>query len=226
MKNEIIVTSSAVKLQAIVGESQIARFHEDVSPTLYDECLSSNDALRHSEDTLHIQSLDEAIALAQTEGPISANRILLDWRRFDGRFSEWLIYLAPALYRWIGREFALILPEDRSPTKIIPAIADLLRSLELRSRGIRIISCPTCARCRTNFPVMVKSIEDRLAAIDKTLDVAVMGCEVNGPGEAKAADIGIAFGDRKGMLFKRGEPIRTVNIEDAADVLLSEIEKL
>ena len=73
---------------------------------------------------------------------------------------------------------------------------------------------------------MVRSIEDKLGRIDKPLDVAVMGCEVNGPGEARAADIGIAFGDQKGMLFKNGEKVRVVSIEEAAQVLLDEIDNI
>ncbi len=210
----------------IAADNQFTReLQESLSPTLYDELCGLPDSLDASDDQVIWSSLDDLTPYVEDNKPLSCNSIVLDLRGFTDMLSPLIIYLSPVLYRWTGEKLTLILPSDNYASSIA-AICDLLRSLELRSKGIRIISCPTCARCRTNFPAMVRSIEAKLSRIDKPLDVAVMGCEVNGPGEAKAADIGIAFGDQKGMLFKNGEQIRVVSIDEAADVLLQELENI
>jgi (E)-4-hydroxy-3-methylbut-2-enyl-diphosphate synthase len=94
----------------------------------------------------------------------------------------------------------------------------------LRKRGINIISCPTCGRCKTNLIEIVEEFEKDTNYFDVHLNVAIMGCEVNGPGEAKEADIGIAFGANKAVLFSKGTVIRTgIPKEMAKDVLKEEI---
>jgi hypothetical protein len=214
-----------VALKVAAEQDFANELQETISPTLCDgyEPLPDTNSLPINE--LRWSSFDDIIPLLKSDNPISAKKILLDLRGFGEQFPRLIVYLSPIFYRWTGEELSIILPE-KEYKYTLPAIGDLLRSLELRSKGIRIISCPTCARCRTNFPEMVRSIEKRLETINKSLDVAIMGCEVNGPGEAKAADIGIAFGDQKGMLFKNGEKVRVVTIEEAADVLLDELEKI
>ena len=216
----------SVQLKVAMEPSQAEALKQELSPTLYDGFEPIPEPTSLPVDELRLSCMNDIWPFLTAQEPITAKRILLDLREFEGLFPRLMVYLSPILYRWTGYEFCVILPEKIHYDKVLPAVADLLRSLELRSRGIRIISCPTCARCRTGFPEMVKSIEDRLNRMDKPLDIAVMGCEVNGPGEARAADIGIAFGDQKGMLFKNGKQVRVVTIEEAADVLLSEIEAL
>lgn len=215
----------SVNLKVAAQPERAEELKRHISPTLCDgyELLPSPASL--PIDELRWSSFDDLMPYLQNDQPISARKILLDLRGFGNTFPRLVVYLSPILYRWTGQELSVILPEDEYKYTL-PAIGDLLRSLELRSKGIRIISCPTCARCRTDFPEMVRSIESHLSAIDKPLDVAIMGCEVNGPGEAKAADIGIAFGDQKGMLFKNGEKVRVVTIEEAASVLLDELDKM
>jgi (E)-4-hydroxy-3-methylbut-2-enyl-diphosphate synthase len=85
----------------------------------------------------------------------------------------------------------------------------ILRSMRLRKKGINIISCPTCGRCKVNLQEIVEEFEKDVAHIDQCIDVAIMGCEVNGPGEAKEADLGIAFGRDKALLFIKGDVKKT-----------------
>ncbi len=110
------------------------------------------------------------------------------------------------------------------PTYEVIAAYHILRDLGLRQRGINIISCPTCGRCKTNLTEFVEEFETDISNIDRFLNVAIMGCEVNGPGEAKEADIGIAFGANKATLFARGTVIKTgIPKEMAKDLLKEEI---
>jgi (E)-4-hydroxy-3-methylbut-2-enyl-diphosphate synthase len=116
-----------------------------------------------------------------------------------------------------------------NPKEEIAAARCILESLSLRSFGHQIISCPTCGRCEVNLVKLVAALEKKLfskknvAAAKLPLKIAVMGCTVNGPGEAKEADIGIAFGKEEGLLFKKGIPQRKVSFADCVDELLKEI---
>lgn len=103
---------------------------------------------------------------------------------------------------------------------------EILKTLGLRKAGVEIISCPTCGRTRINLIELASEIEKRLAGFKKQIRVAVMGCAVNGPGEAREADIGIAGGDREALLFKKGEIIRKIPQDRIVDELIAEIEKL
>lgn len=100
----------------------------------------------------------------------------------------------------------------------------ILSSLGLRSYGATMISCPTCGRCRVNLFDMANIVEERLKAIKAPIRVAVMGCVVNGPGEAREADFGIAGGDGRGIVFRKGEIIKTVPEAELVDALFEEIE--
>ena len=94
------------------------------------------------------------------------------------------------------------------------------------SDSAKMVSCPTCARCNINLIELAKKVEKYLQNVKKPINVAVMGCVVNGPGEAKEADIGIAGGLGNGILFKKGEIIKKVEEEKLFEVLVEEIEKL
>ncbi len=123
----------------------------------------------------------------------------------------------------IGETIRVSLTAD--PVKEIYAAQDILRGLGL-NKGVEIISCPTCGRTRINLVGLANKIEDATKGLDKNIKVAVMGCVVNGPGEAREADIGIAGGDGCAILFKKGEILRKIKEEDIVDELLKEIEKL
>jgi (E)-4-hydroxy-3-methylbut-2-enyl-diphosphate synthase len=114
-----------------------------------------------------------------------------------------------------------------NPTYEVIAAYHILRDMELRKTGINIISCPTCGRCKTNLAEIVEEFEKEIADVGIYLDVALMGCEVNGPGEAKEADLGIAFGRTKATLFAKGKIVKTeIPKEMAKDVLKEEIFNL
>lgn len=102
----------------------------------------------------------------------------------------------------------------------------ILRALGLRKRGVDIISCPTCGRCKIDLRALAKKVETKLREIDRPLKIAVMGCVVNGPGEAKEADVGVAGGMGRGIIFKKGKIIKQVEEQKLLDSLLSEIDKI
>ncbi len=128
------------------------------------------------------------------------------------------------LYDGIGDTIRVSLTGD--PVEEVRVARELLRSLGLYNKGIEIISCPTCARTNIDLINIVKEAESRLKNIDKNLQVAIMGCAVNGPGEAREADLGIAGGNGEGIIFKKGEIIKKVKEEDLLDELIFEIERL
>lgn len=111
-----------------------------------------------------------------------------------------------------------------NPTEEIKAAKDILSSIGMRSGGVNIVSCPTCGRTKIDLISLAKRVEDALQDVDKNITVAVMGCVVNGPGEAKEADIGIAGGDGCGIIFKKGEILRKVDENDLFSELMKEIE--
>lgn len=112
------------------------------------------------------------------------------------------------------------------PVEEIRVGIELLKALGLRRSGVEFISCPTCGRCKIDLINVANEVEQRLSKISKNLRVAVMGCAVNGPGEAREADIGIAGGDGEALLFKKGEIVRKIPQERIVDELMEEIEKL
>jgi len=103
---------------------------------------------------------------------------------------------------------------------------EILRALNIRKRGVEIISCPTCGRCEVDLTRLVQKIERAVKKITTPLTVAIMGCVVNGPGEAKEADIGIAGGKGVGVLFKKGKVVRKLKEKDFVSVLLREVYEM
>jgi (E)-4-hydroxy-3-methylbut-2-enyl-diphosphate synthase len=114
----------------------------------------------------------------------------------------------------------------RDPVEEIRTGYEILRALGLRQRGPEIISCPTCGRCRINLFKIAEDVEKALLERDTQIKVAIMGCVVNGPGEAKEADIGIAGADGTGILFKKGKVFKKVAQDRLVDQLLYEIDKM
>ncbi len=124
----------------------------------------------------------------------------------------------------IGNTIRVSLTGD--PIEEVKAAREILKSLGLRQFGVDFVSCPTCGRTQINLIAIANQVEERCRKIDKNIKVAVMGCVVNGPGEAREADIGIAGGNGVGIVFKKGEIICTVPEGDLVETLMAEIEKL
>ncbi len=124
----------------------------------------------------------------------------------------------------IGDTMRVTLTAD--PVEEVYAAQRILRAAGLRRDGVNLIACPTCGRTRIDLIPMAEEVERRLAGCKKNITVAVMGCAVNGPGEASAADVGIAGGDGEGLIFRKGEILYKVPQEQLVDALMKEIEKL
>ena len=112
------------------------------------------------------------------------------------------------------------------PVKEIPVASQILKSLGLRTYGPTLVACPTCGRTQISLEKLALEVEKRLENVKEPITVAVMGCVVNGPGEAREADIGIAGGNGVGLIFKKGEILRRVSEDIIVDVLFEEINKL
>ncbi len=121
----------------------------------------------------------------------------------------------------IGDTFRVSLTRD--PVEEIKVAWEILRALELRSRGPEIISCPTCGRCEIDLFSLVEKVENGLAGMKASPKVAIMGCVVNGPGEAREADLGIAGAREQGILFKKGKVVKKIPENELADVLIAEV---
>lgn len=113
-----------------------------------------------------------------------------------------------------------------NPVKEVKAGFDILKAAGIKTDCVRLVSCPTCGRTKIDLISLANQIENALENCDKQITVAVMGCVVNGPGEAKEADIGVAGGDGCGVLFKHGEVLRKVSEEEIVPELLKEIDRM
>ncbi len=128
------------------------------------------------------------------------------------------------LTRGIGDTIRVSLTDD--PVKEVYAGFDILKAIGLNKSSPTLVSCPTCGRTKIDLISLAKEIEERLCFVKKDITVAVMGCAVNGPGEAREADIGIAGGDGEGLIFKKGEILRKVPQEKLVEELMKEIETI
>ncbi len=134
------------------------------------------------------------------------------------------VALGILLFEGIGDTFRISLTRD--PVEEIRVAYELLRSLRIRERGPEMISCPTCGRTRIDLFPLAEAVEKHLQTMDTRLKVAVMGCVVNGPGEAREADIGIAGGHGVGIIFKKGKVVRKVKEDDLLAVFLEELRAM
>jgi len=124
----------------------------------------------------------------------------------------------------IGDTFRVSLTRD--PVEEVRVAYEILRSLDLRSRGPEIISCPTCGRCEIDLFSLVEKVEQALSGMTASPKIAIMGCVVNGPGEAREADVGIAGGREQGILFKKGKVVKKIPEGQLAEVLIREAWQL
>lgn len=122
----------------------------------------------------------------------------------------------------IGDTIRVSLTDD--PVREVEVAREILQSLELKDKYIEIISCPTCGRLQVDLIPIAKQLQERVRPIKKKIKVALMGCAVNGPGEAKEADIGVACGNGEALLFKNGEILGKIPEEKILDILIKEIE--
>ena len=123
----------------------------------------------------------------------------------------------------IGDTIRVSLTAD--PVREVYAAKDILKAIDIETGGVQFVSCPTCGRTKIDLISLANEVQERLANCNKNIKVAVMGCVVNGPGEAKEADYGIAGGDGCGLVFKKGEILYKVSEDKLVDALIEEIEK-
>ncbi|MCE5312696.1 MAG: flavodoxin-dependent (E)-4-hydroxy-3-methylbut-2-enyl-diphosphate synthase [Nitrospiraceae bacterium] len=131
--------------------------------------------------------------------------------------------LGVLLYEGIGDTMRVSLTSE--PEEEVRVAYEILKSLGLRERGANLISCPTCGRCEIDMRPLAQQVQDALKNITKPVTVAVMGCVVNGPGEAREADFGVAGGKGMGLVFKKGEVVKKVKEEDLLSALMDEINR-
>lgn len=134
------------------------------------------------------------------------------------------IALGALLAEGIGDTLRVSLTAD--PLEEVPVAWGILAATGVRRRGPEMVSCPTCARCQVDMIPIAEEVERRLASCSKPISVAVMGCAVNGPGEASDADVGVACGRGQALLFRHGEVVRKVPEAEIIDALMEEIERL
>jgi (E)-4-hydroxy-3-methylbut-2-enyl-diphosphate synthase len=176
--------------------------------------LKASDVLRTVEAyRLFSQKTDYPLHLGITEAG-----------KGSGAIVKSSIGIGLLLNEGIGDTLRVSLTSD--PVEEVRVGYEILRALKIRQRGVEIVSCPTCGRCEIDLTHLLKKVEKGVQKILLPITVAIMGCVVNGPGEAKEADIGIAGGKGVGVLFKKGRGVRKVREAEFASVLLGEMEKM
>ena len=195
-------------------------------------------ALRHAAILDELNFSDIAISIKTSDVPttIEAYRKLSDMCDYSlhvgvteagtlkGGIIKSAVGIGTLLSEGIGDTIRVSLTAD--PIEEIYAAKDILNVLGLRNQGVKFVSCPTCGRTQLNLIKIANEVENRLKDVDKNITVAVMGCAVNGPGEAREADIGIAGGKGEGLIFSHGKIIKKVSENMLVDALMNEIEKL
>lgn len=134
------------------------------------------------------------------------------------------IGIGTLLCEGIGDTIRVSLTDD--PVEEVKVGKEILKSIGYRNEGVEFISCPTCGRTQINLVKIAKEVEERLATMNKPIKIAVMGCAVNGPGEAREADIGIAGGNGEGLIFKKGIIVKKVKEESLVEELIKEVNNL
>ena len=195
-------------------------------------------ALRHVEILDGLNFTDVIVSIKVSDVPT----MLAAYRKFDrltdipthigvteagtlrGGLVKSAVGIGALLAEQIGNTLRVSLTAD--PVEEIRAAKDILRVLGLRKQGPELVSCPTCGRTQIDLIPIANEVERRLAKVEKNIKVAVMGCAVNGPGEAREADIGIAGGNGEGLIFRHGKILRKVPEAELIDALMQEIEKL
>jgi len=134
------------------------------------------------------------------------------------------VAIGALLLEGIGETLRVSLNAD--PVREVQAAWHILRAVGMRARGVELVTCPTCGRCQVDLMTVASRVEEALAGVEAPLRVAVMGCEVNGPGEAREADVGLAAGRGRAVLFRKGKRIRNVPASRMVEELLAEVQAL
>ena len=134
------------------------------------------------------------------------------------------IGLGVLLYEGIGDTIRVSLSDESSEE--VEVGYEILKALDLRRRGVNLVACPSCGRADVDIRKLANTVDGMLKNLDKNVKVAVMGCEVNGPGEAKDADVGIAAGNGRAVIFRKGKKAKVVDEADMLDALLEEVASL
>ena len=215
LEKDLVKKYGGVTAEGIV-ESALDKVHmiEDMG---YDNLVISI----KSSDVLMCAKAHELIA-QKTDYPLHVG-ITEAGTLFSGNIKS-AVGLGIILYQGIGDTIRVSLTGD--PSEEVKSAKRILKTLGLRNGGIEVVSCPTCGRTQIDLIGLANKVEDMVQDIPLDIKVAVMGCVVNGPGEAKEADIGIAGGDGCAMLFRKGTVLRKVAEQDIVPELMAEIEKL
>ena len=210
----------------------LARYGHPTAAAMVESALGH---IRILED-LHYRELKVSLKASDVRRTVAAYRLLageVDYPLHIGiteAGTTWAgtiksaVGLGALLIDGLGNTLRVSLTGD--PVEEVRVGWEILKSLELRERGPVFISCPTCGRCQIDLIPVAEEVERRLHDLPKKLTIAVMGCAVNGPGEAREADIGVAGGQGEGLLFRKGEIVRKVPAGELADVLVAEAKKL
>lgn len=142
--------------------------------------------------------------------------------KFKGTIKS-SVGIGALLLKGLGDTLRVSLTSD--PVDEIPVCKEILSTLGLRTYGIKFVSCPTCGRTQTAMIEIAEAVEEAVAHLNKEVTVAIMGCAVNGPGEAKEADLGVACGDKVGLIFKKGEIFKKVKEDEIVSTLVQLIEE-
>ena len=215
LEKDLITRFGGATPEAMVSSAMKSiEWMEDLGFHLIKVSLKASDVLRTVEAyRMFSEESDYPLHLGVTEAG-----------RGSGAIVKSSIGIGLLLSEGIGDTLRVSLTGD--PVEEVRVGYDILRALDIRKRGVEIISCPTCGRCEVDLIRLVEKVERGVEKISVSFTVAIMGCVVNGPGEAKEADIGIAGGKGVGVLFKKGRVIRKVLERDFASVLLDEIQKM
>jgi len=206
----------------------LEKYGHPTAAAMVDSALSH---IRILED-LNYREIKVSLKASDVQRTVAAYRLLADQVDYPMHIgiteagTTWsgtiksAVGLGALLYDGIGDTLRVSLTGD--PVEEVRVGWEILKSLELRERGPVFISCPTCGRCEINLIKIAEEVEQRLHDLPVRISIAVMGCVVNGPGEAREADLGIAGGKGQGLLFRKGEVVRKVPQSELADALVEE----
>ena len=215
LEKDLLKRFGGVTAETMVSSAlRTIEWMEDMGFHLIKISLKASDALRTVEAyRLFSKKSDYPLHLGVTEAG-----------KGSGAVVKSSIGIGLLLSEGIGDTLRVSLTGD--PVEEVRVGYAILRALNIRKRGVEIISCPTCGRCEVDLTQLVEMVERGVEKISAPLTVAIMGCVVNGPGEAKEADIGIAGGKGVGVLFKKGKVVRKLKEKDFVSVLLREIREM
>ena len=203
-KNEVSLGESALKNVAILEKFGVSNIVVSVKASSVPLMIKAYEYIA--------KKTDYPLHLGVTEAGTEYNGIIKN-----------SIGIGSLLTRGIGDTIRVSLSAE--PIREVVCAKSILRSIDLLDKGAQVIACPTCGRCEWDCMKMASDVEDYVKGVDKSLKIAVMGCVVNGPGEAKDADLGIAGGKSQCVIFKDGEIIKTVSKESAREEFFKEIDK-